>query len=83
MKIGSLLLVCGFSWMRHGKYTVAVSQPPSGPSSTSLTTAHRTPVITNRSLPSCIAACLAAGGGVVRVPDGRFMTGPIDMVDKN
>jgi polygalacturonase len=28
-----------------------------------------------------IADCQKAGGGIVRVPAGRFLTGPIDMVD--
>ncbi|HXI84633.1 MAG TPA: glycosyl hydrolase family 28 protein [Verrucomicrobiae bacterium] len=28
-----------------------------------------------------IAACRAAGGGTVRVPAGKFLTGPIEMVD--
>ena len=28
-----------------------------------------------------IAACAAAGGGIVEVPAGRYLTGPIEMVD--
>src|ERR1039458_1691470 len=28
-----------------------------------------------------IADCQKAGGGIVRVPAGHFLTGPIDMVD--
>ena len=75
---GWLLIGCA-----TGKNVVVVSPAPSGhvfdithygavPNSTnSCTDAFR----------RAIAACQKVGGGVVRVPAGHFLTGPIDMVD--
>jgi len=82
MRIGSLLIACGLLvGCATDKNTVAVSRPPSRP--IFAITDYSTPDSSDytEAFGRAIAACHAAGGGTVRVPAGKFLTGPIDMVD--
>jgi polygalacturonase len=66
-----------------GKNGSIASRPPSGPvfTITNYGAVDDSTISSTDAFRRAIADCRKAGGGIVRVPAGHFLTGPIDMVD--
>jgi polygalacturonase len=66
-----------------GRKGVVVTRPPAGEvfNITAYGAVDSTTIPSTEAFRRAIADCQKAGGGIVRVPVGRFLTGPIDMVD--
>ena len=77
------LLVWSLAGCVTGKNGSVASRPPSGPvfTITNYGAVDDPRISSTDAFRRAIANCQKAGGGIVRVPAGHFLTGPIDMVD--
>ncbi len=77
------LLVCSLAGCVAGKNGSIASRLPTGPvfTITNYGAVADSTISSTDAFRRAIADCQKAGGGVVRVPTGHFLTGPIDMVD--
>jgi len=77
------LLVWSLAGCVTGKNGSVASRPPSGPvfTITNYGAVDDPNISSTDAFRRAIADCQKAGGGIVRVPPGHFLTGPIDMVD--
>jgi polygalacturonase len=77
------LLACSLAGCVAGKNGSVASRPPSGPvfTITNYGAVDDPRISSADAFRRAIADCQKAGGGIVRVPAGHFLTGPIDMVD--
>jgi polygalacturonase len=77
------LLVCSLAGCVAGKNRGVASRPPSGPvfNITNYGAVDNPTISSTDAFRRAIADCRKAGGGIVRVPAGHYLTGPIDMVD--
>jgi polygalacturonase len=77
------LLVWSLAGCVAGKNGGVASLPPSGPvfTITNYGAVDDPKISSTDAFRRAIADCQKAGGGIVRVPAGHFLTGPIDMVD--
>ncbi len=77
------LLVWSLTGCVAGKNGSVASRPPSGPvfTITNYGAVDDPKISSADAFHRAIANCQKAGGGIVRVPAGHFLTGPMDMVD--